>query len=177
MYYSIINGLPSPSVRPPTSTRPFAEQIPLLLPPQVGALHEAFRAWGQAGFSPGTLAPPRIWWGSSTDDAVDLAFYLDTNRPPRALSQSDTARDLAAWLVLLNRYVETFVVVARARAVWSPAELSGALSFATPAFLPAALGRLANGNDGWAQVAAALAVAVADGPLKGQPQNRHWSSL
>ena len=174
MYYSITNGHPSPSARPPTSTRPFAEQIPLLLPPQVGFLHEAFRAWGQAGFSPGTLAPSRIWWGSSSD-AVELAFRLDTNRPPRALSQSDTARDLAAWLVLLDRYVETFVVIARARAVWSPTELSGALGFTTPAFLPAALGRSVNGDDGWPQVAAALAAAVADGPLKGQPQNRHWS--
>ncbi len=175
MYYLIINGHLSPSARPPASTRPFAEQIPLLLPPQVGFLHEAFRAWGQAGFSPGTLAPPRIWWSPSADDAVDLAFRLEANRPPRALSQSDTARDLAAWLVLLDRYVETFVVIARARAVWSPVELSGALSFTTPAFLPAALGHSASGNDGWAQVAAALAAAVADGPLKGQPQNRHWS--
>lgn len=92
---------------------------------------------------------------------------------------------LAAWLVLLDKSVETFVVIARARAVWSPAELAGALSFTTPSLLPVELVRMAPHNWERVALALALALAVADGPLDGGHQtggrqtaahtDRHWN--
>jgi len=71
--------------------------------------------------------------------------------------------------------METFVVIARARSIWTVGELGAALTFMTPAFLPARL--VAQAPDNWARVALALATAVADGPLAGQSADRHWQSI
>ena len=66
--------------------------------------------------------------------------------------------------------METFVVIARARAVWSVQELAGALTFTSKPFLPAALVYMP--PDNWERVALALATAIGDGALAdaGQPQ-------
>ena len=43
---------------------------------------------------------------------------------------------LASWFVLLDKWMETFVVIARARTVWSPNELATAMIFVNPLWLP-----------------------------------------
>jgi hypothetical protein len=85
------------------------------------------------------------------------------------------ALDLAAWLVLLDKWMETFVVISRARATWTPLELAGALRFTTPPYLPAPL--TTEPPDNWTRVAHALSVAIVDGPLAGAPQDRHWQNV
>jgi hypothetical protein len=152
--------------QPPAGHQPLLSNPQLLLPPLIGALHRSFAAWGAAGYSPGPITPPRVW----ISPAGTLAF-AGVTQPPRLL-QIGLAPDLAAWLVLLDKWMETFVVVARARNVWGVQELAAALIFLTPAFLPPAL--IQHTPDNWARVAAALARAVADGPLAGGSQDRHW---
>lgn len=169
-YYSIQGSQLIGQPQPPAGTEIFASNVKRLLPPLITTLHRSFRAWGDAGYSPGPPVPERIWFG------VDgtLAFrFAETNHPPPLL-QVGAAPDLAAWLVLLDKYMETFVVIARARAVWSVAELAGALTFTTPAFLPPTL--VKQWPENWARVASALAQAVADRPLVGGSQDRHWNS-
>jgi hypothetical protein len=139
-----------------------------LLPPQIGALHQAFAAWGRAGMSPGPVTARRMWVGP----AGELAVVFEPNDEPRPLGHVGLAPDLAAWLVLLDRQMETFVVIARARTVWSPAELAKALMFVTPSLLPPSPN---GGADNWLRVAQALAAAVADGPLAGGNQDKHWA--
>src|SRR5690606_11664069 len=80
--------------------------------------------------------------------------------------------DIASWLVLLDKWMDTFVVVARARTVWTPNELAGAMIFVNPMWLPKAL--VAQPPNNWLRVVQALAAAVADRPLQGETNNRHW---
>jgi hypothetical protein len=69
--------------------------------------------------------------------------------------------------------METFVVIARARAIWSVQELAGALTFTSKPFLPISL--LYMPPDNWERVAMALANAVGDGALRGGVQSdQHW---
>lgn len=143
----------------PTALRPIETWRGELLPPLVSAWHRSFKTWADLGLSPGLATPDRIRAGQ--DGA--LAFQFARNEQPQPISHVGHARELASWLVLLDKWMETFVVVARARAVWSSAELGGALSFTTPAFLPHALVTMP--PDNWARLALALATAVADGPL------------
>ncbi len=110
---------------------------PQLLPPAISDLHSAFAAWGRAGWSPGPLTPVRVW----VNAAGALAVEFLGDRRPVPLMQVGSAPDLAAWLVLLNKYMETFVVIARAREVWTVDELAGALGFLSPAYLPPKLVR------------------------------------
>ncbi len=167
-YYSIINGELIGSVTPPQGAKLFKHQLNLLLPPLVSELHHAFRAWSLAGFSPGPLYVKHIYF----NEEGLLAFYYWKEARPKSLMAVGGAPDLAAWLVLLDKWVETFVVLARARTVWSAEELTSALPFLTPAYLPDKL--VAHPPDNWERVAQALALTVADGPLAGTPTNRHW---
>lgn len=153
---------------PPEDYRPFATVAPTLLPPQITELHRQLAAWAGVGYSPGPVLPNRIWIGPDSG----LAWYFANGTRPRRLTHIGLHPTLAAWLVLLDQVMETFVVVARARSIWSPAELAGAMPFLTPAFLPPAL--VAAAPDQWRHLAIALASAVADGPLRGEPTNRHW---
>jgi hypothetical protein len=75
------------------------------------------------------------------------------------------APDMATWFVLLDKWMETFVVIARARTVWTPNELASAMTFVNPMWLPKSL--LAQPPNNWVRVVRALAVAVSDGPLQG----------
>lgn len=166
--YRIVDGRLVRTPQPPPGMHRLMDRPELLLPPLITDLHLSFRAWGVAGYSPGPVTPERLWIGA--DGA--LAMAGPDMAPPKPLMQIGTAPDLAAWLVLLDRWMETFVVIARARAVWSVEELGAALSFLTPAYLPPTL--VQNPAMDWARVAHALAEAVADGPLSGSPSNRHW---
>ena len=161
-YYRIRDKQLFQDSHPPAGTRPFAEATGSLLPPMISALHGAFATWGQAGYSPGGVIPARIW----IDADGRLAFYFAPGTAPKRLMQVGLARELAAWLVLLDKWMETFVVIARARSIWNVQELGGALAFLSPAFLPRVL--IAQPPDNWARVAHALAIAVADGELRGR---------
>jgi hypothetical protein len=163
---AIENSLPVE--QPAGSYLPLLGNAERLLPPVVGSLHRHLWAWGRAGLSPGPLVAERVWLGP--EGALAIAFA--DPQEPRPLLQVGIAPELAAWLVLLDKWVETFVVIARARAVWAPSELAGALTFVTPAFLPRRLVQQPPNN--WVRVAEALAQAVADGPLAGDSQDRHW---
>ena len=167
-YYSIVNGVLTPSATPPKGAKPFKHQLNLLLPPLVTQLHHAFRAWSLAGLSPGPLLAKRVYFSAQGL----LAFYFWEETRPKPLTSVAGAPDLAAWLVLLDKWVETFVVLARARTVWHAEELTSALPFLTPAYLPDKL--VAHPPDNWEKVAQALALVVIDGPLTGTPTNRHW---
>ena len=172
------------STAPPAGSQPLAQATARLLPPLISSLHTNFHAWQKAGLSPGPVTAARMW----VDPAGELAVECKEAQHPTAIYpvgayQVGAMQGLAAWLVLLDKWVETFVVIARARAIWSPAELAGALSFTTPSLLPAELVRTAPHN--WERVAQALALAVADGPLDGGRQtngrqtaahtDRHWN--
>lgn len=156
------------SLQPPAGMEMLAQRIDLLLPPLITDLHQRFKAWGAVGYSPGPVTPERVWFAKDGR----LAFFFPRNTTPKNLMQVGLALDLAAWLVLLDKWMETFVVVARARAVWDVQALAGALTFTTPAFLPRTL--VVQPPNNWARVAQALAVAIADGPLAATPNNRHW---
>lgn len=174
---------------PPAGSQTIAQATALLLPPLISSLHNHFHAWQRAGLSPGPVVAERMW----VDPAGELSIEFKETQHPTAIYpvgayqvgaypvgayRVGAMQGLAAWLVLLDKSVETFVVIARARAVWSPAELAGALSFTTPSLLPAQLVRTAPNN--WERVAQALALAVADGPLDGGRRtdahtDRHWN--
>jgi hypothetical protein len=63
--------------------------------------------------------------------------------------------------------METFVIVARARTVWTPAQLASAMIFVNPAWLPNAL--VAQPPNNWQRVVHALAMAIGEAPLQGAP--------
>ncbi len=165
-YYSVVNGVVHRKNLPPPGAKPLKHNLKLLLPPLITELHQALRAWGTVGVTPGPLLAKQIYF----NQGGDLAIYLDA--PPSPLLQVGLAPTLAAWFVLLDKWMETYVVLARARTVWSVAELCGALTFLTPAFLPAKL--INHPPDNWERVAQALAIIIADDPLAGTPTDRHW---
>jgi hypothetical protein len=153
----------------PPDAQPIAELGAAWLPPLVTDLHRNLAAWGALGHRPGALTAERVWIRQST-----LIVFDPPGQHPLPLLHIGMAPELAAWLVLLDKWMETFVVVARARNVWTPEELAGALTFLNPVYLPASL--VAQPPNNWARVARAVAIAVADGPLQGEPTNRHWAA-
>lgn len=154
--------------KPPAGAKPLKHSLALLLPPLVSDLHASFHAWGRLGYSPGKLSPNRVYLNAQGL----VAFAFDDGEWPQPLPQVGIGPDLAAWLVLLDKWIETYVVIARARMTWNLRELASALSFVTPAFLPNLL--TAHPPTNWERVAVALAFAVADGALQGTPTNHHW---
>lgn len=166
-YFSIQDNQVVDLAELPADAVPFGEGILRVLPPQVSALHAQIHGWGQAGLSPGPIDPKRMW----LTPAGEINFGFSGSQSPQQLMHIGAAPDLAAWLVLLDVWMETFVVVARARAIWSVDELASALTFLSPGFLPPAVVSLA---PNWAEMAQAVALAVADGPLAGSPEDRHW---
>ena len=143
----------------PQSTQTFQQYIEQLSPTRVTIFHQQIQTWGKHNLSPGPMLADRIHVGD--DDTLYFEFVKKTK--PQPLTQIGPAPDLAGWLVLLDKFMETYVVIARARTLWTPAELAGALSFTTLALLPKAL--VHTPPDNWHRVAQALAIAVADGPL------------
>lgn len=151
----------------PAGAKPFLQAIPRVLPPHIGELHQALYQWQGLGRSPGSIVPERIW----IREEQELFMAFAPNTEPKPLMQIGLAREVAAWLVLLDQWMETFVVIARARAIWTPNELVAALTFLTPAFLPEAV---IQSHNEWERVAQAVALSVADGPLAGTPTDKHW---
>ncbi len=160
---------------PPQGMCPLDQALAELQPSTVGQLHQAFRRWLQAGHAPGPLAPDRVW----VDGEGRLALRFGLGRRPRTLDPMGSGPHLAAWLVLLDHFVDTSVVVARARPIWPLDELAEALSFTAPAFLPSAL--VGPGTSHWEAVAHALARVVGDGflgrPTGGERPRRLGPSL
>jgi hypothetical protein len=166
MFYQISQGQLAASEQPVASIVPIAAAVATLLPAPVQSaavseLHHSFYEWGALGLSPGVIVAERVWCNA----AGALAFYFHDRRPPQPLTHVGLARELAAWLVLLDKWLDTNVVVAHARARWGVDALGGALSFTTPAFLPLAL--VAQRPDNWERVARTLAAAIAAAPLTG----------
>jgi hypothetical protein len=169
MFYTIREHRLYPSAQPPAGTRPITALSRGLLPPVISTLHESLHEWGTMALSPGPITPDRIW--CNADGA--LSFVFDDLASPGPLSHVGMAQELAAWFVLLDKWMETFVVIARARKIWSVQELAGALTFTSKPFLPAALVYMP--PDNWQRVAAALASAVGDGDLREARQSdKHW---
>ncbi|MCX6050758.1 MAG: hypothetical protein NT075_37185 [Chloroflexi bacterium] len=154
------------TLQPPAGMEPLLRRTDWLLPPMITNLHRGFQAWGTLGISPAPVTPERVWL---TADG-ELAFV--GHQRPQPLLAVGLAPDLAAWLVLLDKWMETFVVVARARAIWNVQTLAGALTFMSPTFLPRTL--VATPPNNWVRVAQALSIALADRPLRGTPTDRHW---
>lgn len=167
-YYTVKDGALHIDTKPPSGAVPLTHHPERLLPPVVTGLHRGFRTWGDMGLSPGQMRPERVWF--SGNGILTIRFKVDYD--PVSVMQVGPGPDVAAWLVLLDQWMETFVVIARARTVWSVAELASAMTFLSPIFLPTRL--LAFAPDSWEQVAQALALAIADGPLKGEPSNLYW---
>lgn len=156
------------SKTPPAAVKPLKHNLRLLLPPLVSELHASFRAWGAIGYSPGPLSPSRVYFNAQGQ----VAFFFDDPDRPLPLLDIGIGADLGAWLVLLDKWMETYVVIARARTTWSLQELASALSFVTPAFLPPRLA--AHPPDNWERVAVALSIVLVDGALHGKSTDQHW---
>lgn len=141
-----------------------------LLPPVITELHRNLHHWGLLGKRPGLLTPDRVW---ATPEGL-LIIGFEAGQAPYPLLHIGMAPDLASWFVLLDKWMETFVIVARARTVWTPNELASAMTFVNPLWLPKPL--VAQPPNNWQRVVRALATAVADGPLQGTqtPHNAHF---
>src|SRR2546423_1071069 len=101
--------------QPPAGMAPLSGHPDWFLPPVITELHRNLHAWGATGYSPGPVIPNRVWLNAEGALAFSFAGML----APKPLMQVGLAPDLAAWLVMLDKWMETFVVVARARAIWS----------------------------------------------------------
>ncbi len=168
-YYSIEQQRLICSKKPPLGMKPLKHNLARLLPPLIGALHTSFHAWSLAGYSPGPITPNRVY----VNEQGSIAFDFDDGCRPLPVAQRGAGPDLAAWFVLLDKWMETYVIIARARMVWNLHELASALAFLTPAFLPVRLAAHPP-NDNWERVAVALSITLADGPLRGTPTDQHW---
>ena len=155
MFYQVSEGQLVASEQPAAGMVPIAAAGATLLPPAVTELHRGFHAWEALSLSPGPIIAERVW----CDAEGNLAFYFAAAQPPATLTHVGLARELAAWLVLLDKWLPTGVVVTPAHLLWGADALGGALSFTTPAFLPPAL--VAQRPDNWERVANAMAAAIA----------------
>lgn len=172
MFYTIRDHQLYPTAQPPVGTRPITALRNELLPPVVTQLYESLHEWGEIGLSPGSITPDRIWCSVAGQGGATLSFAFENGASPRPILHVGMAQELAAWFVLLDKWMDTFVVIARARAIWSVQELAGALTFTSKPFLPAALVYMP--PDNWERVALALATAVGDGKLRGGQSEKHW---
>jgi hypothetical protein len=161
-YYFVCDDELIATLQPPPGAVLLAHRAHELQPAAVTALHRSLRGWARAGYRPGPVIGERVW--IAAEDT--LAFFFGQETQPAPLLHVGQAPDLAAWLVLLDKWLDTDIVIAAARSVWSPLELAGALTFTTPGFLPRPL--LAQPPDNWARVARALAYATV--ALPGEPQ-------
>ena len=144
-----------------------------LLPPIITELHRSLHQWGVLGKRPGLLTPGRVW---ATPDGTLIAGF-EAGQAPYPLLHVGMAPDMATWFVLLDKWMETFVIVARARTIWTPNELASAMTFVNPLWLHKPL--VAQPPNNWVRVVRALATAVADGPRQGTqtPTNAHFTKV
>jgi hypothetical protein len=163
LYVTVDQGRVSRKMAPPDGSVPIHQAGMMLDEALVTALCVKMRAWGDAGLSPGAITPQRVHVG--LDGALAFEFVERTG-PSAVPSNVGASPDLAGWMVLLDKWVETAAVVASALKVWSTGELAGALPFVTPAFLPDALVVWPPVN--WARVARALADVAASDEMAGR---------
>jgi len=156
-WYDDDNALKDSPLHPHLS-RPIATAAEWLNPPIISILHSHFARWTTAQLSPGPVIPQRLW----IDQGGTIAFRFATGAPA-ALPAVGAGEALAQWLVLLSKWMEIHVVLARARTVWSHAELVAALPFTTPPLLPRQLAQFPPNN--WEQVARGLAASVSEGAV------------
>jgi hypothetical protein len=148
---------------PPAGAQRLAQLGSSLLPPIITELHRSLHTWGSLGKRPGLLTADRVW---ATAEGL-LVVYFEEGQAPYPMLHVGMAPDMATWFVLLDKWMETFVVVARARTIWTADELASAMIFVNPVWLPRAL--VTQPPNNWERVVRALAVALADGPLQGAP--------
>lgn len=160
-WYEDDNSLKTSPSHPPHS-RPIATAAAWLNPPLITNLHNHFARWTTAQVAPGPVIPHRLW--IDQDGFIAFRFVADA---PFAMPAFGASEALAQWLVLLSKWMEIHVVLARARTVWSLAELVGALTFTTPSLLPRPLVQYP--PDNWEQVARGLAAIISEGRLAGSP--------
>ncbi len=150
----------------PPGSRPIATAVEWLSPDLVSELHVRFSRWTSASMSPGPVIPHRLW----IDQAGVLAVRFPSEAPV-PLPEVGAGEGLAQWLVLLSKWMEIHVVLARARPVWTVAEIAAALPFTSPSMLPRSLVQFP--PDNWDQVAQGMAAIVADGSLPSNRQEDH----
>ncbi|MCY4079461.1 MAG: hypothetical protein OXF54_04405 [Caldilineaceae bacterium] len=165
-YWYENDGLLTNSLRHPPLSRPIAAAAEWLTPPIVSNLHSHFARWTAARVSPGPVIPHRLWI-----DQDGRAAFRFADREPASMPVVGAGEALAQWLVLLSKWMEIHVVLARSRTVWPHSQLLGALPFITPSLLPPQLVQFP--PDNWEQVARGLAATVAEGTvsLDMQPEN------
>ena len=147
--------------QPPVGAQRLAQLGNSLLPPIITELHRSLHKWGVLGKRPGLLTADRVW---ATPEGT-LVVFFEEGQAPYPMLHVGMAPDMATWFVLLDKWMETFVVIAWACTVWTPNELASAMTFVNPMWLPKSL--LAQPPNNWVRVVRALAVAVSDGPLQG----------
>ncbi|MCY4411101.1 MAG: hypothetical protein OXC27_11595 [Caldilineaceae bacterium] len=142
----------------PPRSRPIAAAVEWLHPPIVSDLHRNFACWTAAQMSPGPVIPHRLWIDQA--GTISVRFPEEAPAPQPAVGAGE---GLAQWLVLLSKWMEIHVVLARARSVWTIAELAGALPFTSQSLLPLQLAHFPPNN--WEQVARGLAAIISDGAM------------
>ncbi|MBX3000550.1 MAG: hypothetical protein KF893_18665 [Caldilineaceae bacterium] len=164
-YFTPSQGITATSA-PPKEGRPFRSAVKWIEPATLPQWHRGFQAWGKANRSPGLVTPERIWLAP---EGI-VAFHFTKGEQPAIQSAVGGHAGLAAWLVLLDKSIETQTVLDSAGAVWPSADLAGALAFTAPALLPASLLTMPPQN--WERLARALAHRIANGSHQ-LPQENH----
>jgi len=154
-YWFDVNGEQIVSPSHPPQSRPIAAAVEWIRPELISDLHKSFARWTEARLSTGPVLPHRLW----IDQSGLVAVRIATGAPGR-LPEVGAGEELAQWFVLLTKWMETYVVLARARSVWSKPELAAALPFLSPCMLPRPLAQLP--PDNWEEVARGLAAIVLD---------------
>ena len=157
-YWYENDGSLTTSLRHPPHSRPIAAAAEWLTPPIVSNLHSHFARWTAARVSPGPVIPHRLWI-----DQNGTAAFRFPDGEPASMPEVGAGEALAQWLVLLSKWMEIHVVLARSRTVWPHSLLLGALPFITPSLLPRQLVQFP--PDNWEQVARGLAATVAEGTV------------
>ena len=127
-YYFVRDDALVASAQPPAGAQRLAQLGSSLLPPVITELHRSLHTWGTLGKRPGLLTADRVW---ATPEGT-LVVYFEDGQAPYPMLHVGMAPDMATWFVLLDKWMETFVVVARARTVWTPNELASAMIFVNP---------------------------------------------
>ena len=154
-YWCDDNGELTESHGHPPKSRPIAAAVEWMGPELISDLHRSFARWTEARLSTGPVLPHRLW----IDQSGLVAIRFATGAPDR-LPEVGAGEELAQWFVLLSKWMETYVVLARARGVWSTPALAAALPFLSPCMLPRPLAQLP--PDNWEEVARGLAAIVLD---------------
>lgn len=162
-YWYDENGEQIVSPRHPPHSRPISAAVEWVRPALISDLHLSFARWITAEVSTVPVVPHRLWIDQT--GLIAVRFAADAPAPLPAIGAGE---GLAQWLVLLAKWMETYVVLAHARSVWSLAELASALPFTSPSLLPRPLAQLP--PDNWDEVAQGLAAIVVDGSLANNPQ-------